>query len=65
VVSITSITPTGIPAGATDIRINASIQESSYNLSISKNEILVLDDSTTNRVSGVVAGTSITVAASV
>ena len=65
VVSVTSIVPTGIPAGATDIRITCSIQEAYYNLSVSKNEILVLDDSTTNKISGLVAGTNIAVTTSV
>ena len=61
IISITGITPVGITSGATDIRITASIQESNYNLSISKEEILVQDDTTTNKVSGLVAGTNIVV----
>ena len=61
IISITSITPVGITSGATDIRITASIQESNYNLSISKDEILVQDDTTTNKVSGLIAGTNIVV----
>ena len=63
IVSITSITPTGLPAGTTDIRITCSIQEASYNLSVFRNEILVQDDTTTNRIGGLVAGTNITVSA--
>ena len=65
VVSITSIIPTGIPAGVTDIRISASIQETNYNLSVSRNEILIQDDTTTNKIGGLVAGTSVTVTSSV
>ena len=65
IVSITSITPTGLPAGATDIRITGSIQETSYNLSVSRNEILVQDDTTTNKIGGLIAGTNVTVSASV
>ena len=65
IVTITSITPTGIPTGVTDIRITGSVQETNYNLVVSRNEILVQDDTTTNRVGGLVAGTNITVTASV
>jgi hypothetical protein len=65
IVSITSIIPTGIPAGVTDIRISASIQEAYYNLLISKNEILVQDTTTTNKTGGLVAGTNVIVTSSV
>ena len=65
IVSITSITPTGLPAGVTDIRITGSIQETSYNLSVSRNEILVQDDTTKNQTGGLVAGTYVTVTSSV
>jgi hypothetical protein len=65
VVSIVSIVPTGIPAGVVDIRISASIQEANYNLSISRNEILIQDDTTTNKIGGLVAGTNVTVTPSV
>ena len=65
VVSITGITPTGIPTGSIDIRITGSIQEANYNLAVSRGEVLVLDDTTTNKAGGLVAGTNITVTASV
>ena len=65
VISITGITPTGIPTGSIDIRITGSIQEANYNLAVSRGEVLVLDDTTTNKAGGLVAGTNITVAASV
>ena len=65
IVSITSIIPTGIPAGVTDIRVSASIQETNYNLSVSRNEILIQDDTTTNKIGGLVAGTNVTVSSSV
>jgi hypothetical protein len=65
IVSITSITPTGLPAGTTDIRITGSIQETSYNLTVSRNEILVQDDTTKNQTGGLIAGTNVTVTASV
>jgi hypothetical protein len=63
IVSITSITPTGLPAGTSDIRVTGSIQEASYNLSVSKNEIIVQDDTTTNKIGGLVAGTNVNVTA--
>jgi hypothetical protein len=65
IVSITSITPTGLPAGATDIRITGSIQEIGYNLSVSRNEILVQDDTTKNQTGGLIAGTNVTITTSV
>jgi hypothetical protein len=65
IVSITSITPTGLPAGATDIRITVGIQEIGYNLSVSRNEILIQDDTTKNQTGGLIAGTNVTVTASV
>ena len=65
VINITGITPIGIPAGVTDIRITGSVQEADYNLTVSRNEILVLDDTTTNKIGGLIAGTSITVTSSV
>ena len=63
IVSIASITPTGLPAGTTDIRITGSVQEASYNLSVSRNEILILDDTTTTRTGGLIAGTIVNVTA--
>jgi hypothetical protein len=65
VISISGITPTGIPAGVTDIRISAGVQESYYNLVVSRNEILVQDDTTTNKTGGLIAGTNVTVTTSV
>ena len=65
VISITGITPTGIPAGVTDIRITGSIQEVNYNLTVSRSEILVQDDTTINKTGGLLAGTTVNVTASV
>jgi hypothetical protein len=65
VISITGITPTGIPTGSIDIRITGTIQEANYNLAVSRGEVLVLDDTTTNKAGGLVAGTNITVTTSV
>jgi len=63
VINLTNITPTGIPAGVTDIRITGSIQEINYNLLVSRSEILVQDDTTVNKTGGLVAGTTVTVTA--
>ena len=58
---ITSITPTSVPSNIIDIRILASIQESSYNIVSSRNEVLVLDDTAADGVGGLVSGINITV----
>jgi len=63
IVGITGITPSGLPAGTQDIRVTGSIQEASYNLTVYRNEILVQDDTTTNKIGGLVAGTNVTVSA--
>jgi hypothetical protein len=65
VISISGITPTGIPAGVTDIRITGTVQEASYNLTVSRSEILVQDDTTINKIGGLLAGTTINVTTSV
>ena len=65
VISIAGITPTGIPAGVTDIRITGTVQEASYNLTVSRSEILVQDDTTINKIGGLLAGTTINVTTSV
>lgn len=65
VISISGITPTGVPQGVADIRINAAIQEANYNLVVSRNEILVQDDTTVFEIGGLVSGTNVTVTPSV
>jgi hypothetical protein len=65
VISISGITPTGIPAGVTDIRITGTVQEANYNLTVSRSEILVQDDTTINKIGGLLAGTTINVTTSV
>lgn len=64
-VSITGIIPIGLPVGANDIRVTVEVQDSSLDLAIAKNQILILDNSkqnnTTNYLSGLtVTATSIT-----
>ena len=58
--SIPLLTPTALPAGTTDIRINAGVQESYYNLNVYRNQILVQDDTAVNAASGLVAGVTVT-----
>jgi hypothetical protein len=65
VISINGITPTGIPPGVADIRLNAAIQETNYNLVVSRNEILVQDDTAVFEIGGLVSGTNVTVTPSV
>lgn len=58
VLTISSLIPIGYPAGATDVRITAEIQEASYDVTTYKNQILLQDDSVPNtnvdRLAGVV-----------
>lgn len=58
-VTIDSITPVGFPAGIFDIRITCEAQESSYNITSSKNEIIVLDDSIQSSLADVLPGLTI------
>jgi hypothetical protein len=58
--SIQSLTPAALPAGTTDIRLNAGVQESYYNLNVYKNQILVQDDTAVNAANGLVAGVIVT-----
>lgn len=55
-VTINSLAPTGFPSGVFDIRITCEAQEASYNITSTRNQIIVLDDSTespsTNRLAG-------------
>lgn len=60
-VLISTLTPTSLPANVSDIRINAGVQESFYNLSIYKNEVLVQDDTSKALNIGFVQGVSVTV----
>lgn len=63
VIVITGFTPISYPTGIVDVRLNAEIQESYYNLSLAKNEIFVEDDTTANTPGGYTAGTSVSVSA--
>jgi len=48
ILTISSITPIGYSLDQSDIRINASLQENSYNITANRQQIIVLDDSTLN-----------------
>lgn len=47
-ITINGITPVGYPIGQTDLQLYAGLQESSYNISSVRNQILILDDSVIN-----------------
>lgn len=47
-VEITSFTPIGYSSDQTDLRLNASLQEDSYNITANRQQVIVLDDSTLN-----------------
>lgn len=64
-ITIANLTPTSLPAGAADIRFTASVQESGYNLGVSRNEILLPDDTTTNGVVGNNLGINVSVSTTV
>lgn len=59
VVTIESFIPTALPNGINDFRVTASIQESSHNLKVYRNQILILDDSAAISLSGRDAGVTI------
>lgn len=63
-VTVLAFTPTSLPNTITDLRFNATIQESDHNLIVAKNEILILDDSTYNGVGGLETGLTINVSTS-
>jgi len=58
-VTINQFTPVSFPAGITNFRLTASIQEVSQNIEVYRNQILVLDDSTLNVAVGTEAGLTI------
>jgi hypothetical protein len=47
-ISINSITPIGYSSDQTDLRINAELQEESYNITADRQQVIILDDSTLN-----------------
>ena len=65
ILSITEITPTGFPVDIKEINITCGLQTTGIDLSISKNEIFVIDDSTLNALGGLAAGAVINMTATV
>ena len=65
ILSITEITPTGFPVDIKEINITCGLQTTGIDLSISKNEIFVIDDSTLNALGGLSAGAVINMTAAV
>ena len=63
IVTITGITPTGYPSDQDSIQLTASLQEIAYNISSSRNQILVLDSSSASTIANRMDGLSITVTA--
>jgi len=62
-INLTSILVTGYNDNQFDLRINAAVQENSYNIIASKNQVIVLDNSTSNVESDRVQGLKISVSA--
>jgi len=60
VLSITSFIPIGYPTGQNDLRITVEMQESSYDLAVNREQILVLDDSTLDSQSNRLQGLTVT-----
>lgn len=62
-VNIDGFTPTALPNNIFDFRITGSVQETNHNIQTSKNEILVLDDSSNDAFAGLEAGLTVFVTA--
>lgn len=63
VVSINEFTPTGLQTSVSDIRFTAGIQETSHNVQVYRNQILLLDDSGLNASIGRDRGLTVNVTA--
>lgn len=62
-VNVSGFTPTALPNNINDFRITSTIQLSEQNLVVDKNQILVLDETTSNAAAGREAGLTINVTA--
>lgn len=60
-VVIDGFTPTALPNTVNDFRVTASVQESSHNLQVNRNQILVLDETTRNAAAGRDAGLTVNI----
>ena len=65
VVDISGITPSGFPSGISELNLTCGIQNIGQNLSLSRNEVLVIDDNTLNATGGTVAGVTINMTTSI
>ena len=65
VVSISGITPSGFPVDVSELNLTCGIQNVGQNLSLSRNEILVIDDNTLNAIGGTIAGVTINMTSSI
>ena len=65
VVSISGITPSGFPTGISELNLTCGIQNTGQNISLSRNEIFVIDDNTLNATGGTIAGVTINMTSSV
>jgi hypothetical protein len=63
IISISGITPVGYPSNQFEIIITADAQEDSYNITSSRNQIIVVDDSTENTSSNRLQGITVNVTA--
>lgn len=60
-VTVFAFTPTSLPNTVSDLRFTTTIQETDHNITVNRNEILLLDDSTKNGVGGIESGLTINV----
>lgn len=63
VITITGLTPTGYPDSLNDISITCELQEVSRNIDLNRNQVIVLDDSTSAPAYNRTAGLSVNVTA--
>ena len=59
IISIDSLYPTGYTEDSTDVRLSVTVQDSYLDVMVSKNEILLLDDSTFNGASNRLQGLTV------
>lgn len=62
-VSTNQFVPRGFPAGITDLRFTADVQEANYDVNVARNLLLTLDDSSFVPLAGLNPGLNITVTA--
>ena len=65
IITLSGLVITGYPDGQTDLQLTAGLQEQSYNISSVRNQVIVLDDSTSQPTSGRKIGVDITVTATI